>query len=109
MSPRHPRRDGHPLPMPHSRFLRLFVLAAAVFLIGGRYELYGAVPVEPKARVGAEPMKPGEPISPKGETIQLFNGKDFTGLYTWLKDTHYSDPRNVFTIVDGMVRISGEV
>lgn len=39
----------------------------------------------------------------------LFNGKDLKGLYGWLKDTHYEDPRKVFSVQDGILKISGEV
>jgi hypothetical protein len=50
-------------------------------------------------------------IVPK-KTIKLFNGKDFSPLYTWLEDTGYTDPDGVFTIVniDGApaIRISGQ-
>jgi hypothetical protein len=42
------------------------------------------------------------------EVIQLFNGKDLTGWYTWLADTKYEDPRKVFTVHDGMLHISGD-
>ena len=41
--------------------------------------------------------------------VRLFNGKDLTGLYSWLKDTQYKDPRNVFSVEDGILKISGEV
>ena len=41
--------------------------------------------------------------------IHLFNGKDLTGLYGWLKDTHYKDPRKVFSVDEGILKISGEV
>src|SRR6185295_2618495 len=41
--------------------------------------------------------------------VRLFNGKDLTGLYGWLKDTHYKDPRNVFSVDGGILKISGEV
>jgi 3-keto-disaccharide hydrolase len=41
--------------------------------------------------------------------VRLFNGKDLTGLYGWLKDTQYKDPRKVFTVEDGILKISGEV
>ena len=47
-------------------------------------------------------------ISPKGAPIQLFNGKNLDGLYTWLEDTKYEDPRKVFTVEDGMIHISGD-
>ena len=49
-----------------------------------------------------------EPISPKDAVIQLFNGKNLDGLYTWLSDTKYEDPRKVFTVEDGMIHISGD-
>jgi hypothetical protein len=48
-------------------------------------------------------------FSPSSEAVRLFNGRDLTGLYTWLKDTKYEDPRRVFTVQDGLLRISGEV
>jgi hypothetical protein len=48
-----------------------------------------------------------EPRSPQKAPIQLFNGKNLDGLYTWLQDTKYEDPRKVFTVEDGMLHISG--
>jgi hypothetical protein len=48
-------------------------------------------------------------ISPKGRVIQLFNGKDLTGLYGWLKDSEFEDPRQVFSVKEGLLCISGEV
>jgi hypothetical protein len=52
------------------------------------------------------------PIEPKEKT-SLFNGKDFTGFYTYMKDTMYEDPRKIFTVVkdtDGtsVIRVSGD-
>ncbi len=49
-----------------------------------------------------------EPISPQGEPIKLFNGKNLDGLYTWLSDKKYEDPKKVFTVEDGMLHISGD-
>lgn len=37
----------------------------------------------------------------------LFNGGNLDGWYTWLQDTKYDDPRNVYSVVDGQLRISG--
>lgn len=48
------------------------------------------------------------PISPKSDVIKLFNGKDLDGLYTWLKDTKYEDPRRVFRVTDGMLHATGD-
>ncbi|MCP4589574.1 MAG: DUF1080 domain-containing protein, partial [bacterium] len=43
------------------------------------------------------------------ETVALFNGQDLTGWYTFLRDRgRDADPRGVFTVNDGVLRISGE-
>ncbi len=45
----------------------------------------------------------------KNKTIKLFNGKNLNGWYTFLQNRgRDSDPKNVFTVRDGMIRISGE-
>ena len=41
-------------------------------------------------------------------TIALFNGVNLDGFSTWLVDTRYEDPRHVFSVTNGMIRISGE-
>jgi len=48
-----------------------------------------------------------EPITP-ARVINLLDADESGGLYTWLKDSRYSDPRKVFSIKDGMLHISGE-
>lgn len=58
------------------------------------------------AASAAEPAKAA--ISPKEGVIQLFNGRDLSGWYTFLKDTKYEDPRKVFTVHDGLIHISGD-
>src|SRR5687767_3269945 len=40
--------------------------------------------------------------------IKLFNGKNLDGWYTWLVETKYDDPKKVYSVKDGMIRISGE-
>jgi hypothetical protein len=42
------------------------------------------------------------------KTIELFNGKDLSGWYTYLRDTKFEDPRGVFTVRDRLIRISGD-
>ena len=43
------------------------------------------------------------------EPIALFNGKDLSGFYTFIKDRgRGGDPKSVFTVKDGVIRISGE-
>jgi len=49
-----------------------------------------------------------EPISPGDKVIKLFNGEDLTGLYTWLKETGRNDPKEAFTVHDGMIHVSGK-
>ncbi len=44
------------------------------------------------------------PTSP----LILFNGRNLDNFYTYLKTSRYDDPRSVFTVVDGQIRISGE-
>jgi hypothetical protein len=46
------------------------------------------------------------PITPK-ETVKLFNGKDLTGFTSWLRDTKREDPKKVYSVVDGAIRIAG--
>jgi hypothetical protein len=42
------------------------------------------------------------------EKISLFNGRDLDGWYTWLKENKHADPNQVFSVEDGVIRISGE-
>ena len=43
------------------------------------------------------------------QSIELFNGHNLDGWYTFLQDRGKdNDPKNVFQVVDGMIRISGE-
>ncbi len=43
-----------------------------------------------------------------GPPSLVFNGKDLTGFYTYLHDHKYADPDKVFTVRDGLLRISGQ-
>jgi hypothetical protein len=71
--------------------IALFVTALpGVIGTGGR--LFGAE---------AEPIVPDRPI-------QLFNGTNLSGFYTWLVDTKRADPRGVFSVTNQMIRISGD-
>lgn len=45
----------------------------------------------------------------QNETIELFNGKDLSGWYTFIQERGKNiDPKKVFTVQDGMINISGE-
>jgi 3-keto-disaccharide hydrolase len=51
---------------------------------------------------------PAIPADAKDDTIHLFNGKDLTHFYTYLKaHGKNADPDKVFTVHDGMLHISG--
>lgn len=45
----------------------------------------------------------------KAKLVKLFNGKDLAGWYPFLRERgRDSDPKNVFTVRDGILHISGE-
>jgi hypothetical protein len=69
--------------------------------------VWAAVVLAPSA--AAAPGGPGqaEPVRPT-EVVALFNGKDLSGLTTWLRDTKREDPRKVFRVTDGQLHISGD-
>jgi len=48
------------------------------------------------------------PAIKSGDPVLRFNGKDLTGFYAYTKDHGYDDPNRVFTVRDGMIRVSGE-
>jgi hypothetical protein len=48
------------------------------------------------------------PAIRSGSPVFAFNGKDLTGFYTFTRYSKFDDPRHVFTVLDGMVRVSGE-
>lgn len=40
--------------------------------------------------------------------IELFNGTNLHGWYSYLRDTKRQDPRSVFAVTNGVIRISGD-
>jgi hypothetical protein len=53
------------------------------------------------------PPAADEAVVPK-ETTRLWNGRDLSGLYGWLGDTKREDPRKVYSVQDGLLRLSGD-
>ncbi|HLJ11448.1 MAG TPA: DUF1080 domain-containing protein [Planctomycetaceae bacterium] len=51
---------------------------------------------------------PPRPIAPADSAIKLFDGKSLEGFYTYLADTKYDDPRQVFRVTDKMLHITGD-
>lgn len=45
-------------------------------------------------------------VAPDGQ-IELFDG-DLDAFYSWLKDTQYEDPREVFRVTDGVLHVTGD-
>jgi len=46
--------------------------------------------------------------APAGNTVELFNGNDLSGFYTWLEMCgRNNDPEQVFRVHDGMIHVSG--
>lgn len=62
----------------------------------------------------AEKSQPVQALQPKiispnpGEVLRPFNGKDLTGFTRWLQDIGTEDLNHVYSVVDGVLRISGE-
>lgn len=73
-----------------------------------RLSLCLALPLGVLAGFSAGGDSKPDPASPKDSVIELFNGKDLTGLTPWLKDTKREDPRKVFSVKDGAIHISGD-
>jgi hypothetical protein len=51
--------------------------------------------------------EPDDPITPQ-KAVELFNGSDLTGWTTWLVDAKHDDPRGVYSVRDGAIRLSGD-
>ena len=73
---------------------------AALVLVVGLTSACRSVPLD--ALVAAKPA------APAGAAVALFNGGDLSGFYTWLVDTRFQDPRQVFSVTNGWLRISGD-
>lgn len=56
---------------------------------------------------GNRMVRGAEAISSR-EIVSLFNGRDLAGWKSWLADTKQDDPRGVFSVRDGAIRISGD-
>jgi hypothetical protein len=62
----------------------------------------GLISLVPLGLAGAE-------AGPEEGFVPLFNGKDLSGFYTYLRGLgKNNDPEKVFTVVDGMIRVSGK-
>ena len=79
------------------RFATLVMIAACLVFVGADTP----APAVPDFAKRLPEFKSGEPIF-------AFNGKNLDGWYTFLHDEKYEDPNKVFSVQDGMLRISGQ-
>ncbi|MFM7042819.1 MAG: family 16 glycoside hydrolase, partial [Planctomycetaceae bacterium] len=56
----------------------------------------------------ATPRDRGHARTPVEGPVKLFNGHNLEHFYVWHKETKYTDPQKVFTVADGVLRVSGE-
>lgn len=56
----------------------------------------------------AAACEPQLAVTSRQSPIRPFNGLDLTGFTSWLRDSGEADPRDVFSVSDGMIHISGE-
>ena len=56
----------------------------------------------------ADPAPEPASVSPRDGAIVLFDGKNLDGWYSWLRESKADDPKGVFQVKDGMLRVSGE-
>ncbi|MDE2508094.1 MAG: DUF1080 domain-containing protein [Planctomycetota bacterium] len=78
-------------------------LPAALFAIAG-----GLFATTKQASAQPPSFAHEVPAIREGKPVLAFNGKDLTGFYTYTKGGKFDDPKHVFSVVDGQLRISGE-
>lgn len=99
------RADQHCWPQLQKSALPLLAVAG-VLLASGMWEENGSG--QGGGVAGCRLVRAEEPITPREDVLVLFNGRDLDNFYTFLQDTKYEDPRQVFTVHDGLLHISGD-
>lgn len=90
-------------PLPHCSIVtRRGALRACI----GTSAWLAAVP-DPLCAADTPTVNP--PALTPDRVTPLFNGRDLTGLYSWLADSAHADPKRVWSVRDGVLRCSGEV
>jgi len=79
-------------------------VAAMAGVVQGKTVKAGSAGQALGPRAGAVPS---DAIVPD-KVIKLFNGRDLSGWTTWLVDTKRKDPRGVYSVQHGAIRISGD-
>jgi hypothetical protein len=94
--------------MLHRKLVASTIRRSIVFEVVFAVAVVTAAPLAHRSIATEPPPSSGPAKSPVDGPIRLFNGKDLEGLYTFIQDTKYDDPRQVFTIRDGLLHISGD-
>ena len=94
-------------------FARSTLLIAAACLLGasGSDPLRQAIAAPddaPLNRADVPPFARERPVIVSGEPIFRFNGKNLAGFYAYTRTHGFEDPQEVFTVNDGLLRVSGE-
>ncbi|WP_222852029.1 family 16 glycoside hydrolase [Cyclobacterium plantarum] len=80
---------------------------ASIKVLDNLLDLLGQLKSSPATSRYSQPLNADE--LDLGETVKLFNGQNLKGWYTFLKDRgKNNDPKEVFTVKDGIIHISGE-
>ena len=82
---------------------RLCILLATLILATNSE----SVPADEPGGTTFDPARRPEATQPT-EVIRLFDGESLDGFYTWMKDTQYEDPRQVFRVTDGILHVTGD-
>jgi hypothetical protein len=59
-------------------------------------------------QMAASGAEPAVAVAPREKPIVLFDGKTLGDCYTFLQDTKREDPRQVFSVKDGLLHVSGD-
>lgn len=71
--------------------------------------LKSTVPAATALALGLLAILAGNGSAQKPETVELFNGQNLQGWYSWIKGRGKGvDPKEVFSVKEGLMRISGE-
>ena len=70
--------------------------------------IVGALPLDASGQI-TEPQQAMSDVQPRTpeQVVKLFKGADLEGWYSFLRSRGRNDPQQVFSVVDGQLRISG--
>ncbi len=78
------------------------------FLLGLACLWAGAAAVRSEQQPARDDPAPVPRAEEPVDRVALCNGRDLSGLTHWLRDTKLEDPRGVFSVREGVIRISGD-